>query len=392
MAKKVLLPFVLIIIALNVNAKVDSLTAKTNISLITCGPGKEVYSHFGHSAIWVYDDSLGLDRIYNYGMFDFDDPNFIMKFVKGKLLYKLGVTNINRFMAEYVHANRSVREQLLNLTLEQKQKVYEFLEINYLPENRYYLYDFYFDNCATRIRDVFENILKDSLQLNYEVYVDEEQTYRQLLKPDLAHKLWMAFGIDIILGMPTDKIAQSKDYTFLPDFMEMAFEGAVVKVDSAMQPFVVAKRELYKAKPVKELGLSIMKSPVKVLWAVFAFFAIIFFFLFRAKRKFGLLDFLLWLIPTVLGFVVGFLVLFSDHSVVQANLNLIWANPLHFFFIWGLLRKNSPKWVKKYFKFYGIILILFVLSMSFIPQYFNPALIPILLILILSSLRIQREY
>ena len=224
MAKKFLFPFILFLFPLFINGNTDSLTENARISLLTCGPGTEIYSYFGHSAIWIVDDSSGIDKVYNYGMFDFDDPNFALKFARGKLLYKLAVTDINRFMAEYVHTNRTVREQLLNLDYQQKQRVYEFLETNYLPENRYYLYDFYFDNCATRIRDVFENILKDKLHLNYKSYLQGDKTYRQLIKPDLETELWLTLGIDIIMGMPTDRISASKDYTFLPDYMEIAFE------------------------------------------------------------------------------------------------------------------------------------------------------------------------
>lgn len=386
--------FLFLIIALPILsfANTDSLTSKSRISLLTCGSGNEIYAHFGHSAIWVYDDSLNIDKVYNYGTFDFNDPNFALKFARGKLLYKLSVSNINRFMAEYVHTNRTVREQLLNLNKEQKQEVYAFLERNCLPENRYYLYDFYFDNCATRIRDVFENILKEKLQLNYTAYVDEEKTYRELLKPDLQTVPWLTLGIDLILGIPTDKIAPEKDFTFLPDYMEISFENGIVKTDSTSDPFVVGKRTLFEAKPQIITSNGLLNSPKVVLWGIFGIFAIIFFFLHRAKRKLGILDFILWLIPTILGFLLLGLMLYSDHSVVQKNMNIIWANPLHFFFIWGLLRKNSPRWVKIYFKYYGFILIIFIFSMSFLPQYFNPAIIPILIILLLSSMRIQNTY
>ena len=122
------------------------------ISLLTCDPGEQIYSSFGHSGIRVLDLTSGRDMVFNYGTFDFGAPNFVLNFAGGRLDYYLSVSTYDRFMAEYEYFHRSVREQVLNLNEQQKIELIRFLENNYLPENRAYRYDFFFDNCATRVR------------------------------------------------------------------------------------------------------------------------------------------------------------------------------------------------------------------------------------------------
>lgn len=370
----------------------QNLTNNSRISLITCDAGNEIYAHFGHSAIWVYDDSLGIDKVYNYGTFDFDDPDFMIKFASGKLLYKLSISDMDHFIYEYVHSNRTVRELLLNLSLNQKKKIYQFLENNYLPENRYYLYDFYFDNCATRIRDVFENALGDSLQLDYSLFENKETTFRQLIKPDLIEEKWLTLGIDLILGAGVDNITMPKEFTFLPINMEKSFENGDIVDNTLNKPFVLAKRTLFEAKPQPQKKNSRMQNPTFIMWMLFVLLLLIFIWAFRKQIKIGVIDFFLWLIPALLGFVLVLLMLFSDHHVVKDNWNVLWANPVHIVFVWGLLRKNSPRWVKKYFRAYGFFLILFLLFMGLLPQDIPSAVIPYVLILFISSQRIQRVF
>ena len=136
-------------------AKNQNLSDRSVVSLLTCSPGTELYSIFGHCAIRIHDPVNEIDKIYNYGTFDFDSPNFYMEFIKGKLFYFLSVSNFTFFKTTYIRMNRSIYEQVVDLSMDQRQSLYQYLENNHLPENRYYLYDFFFDNCATRIRDAF---------------------------------------------------------------------------------------------------------------------------------------------------------------------------------------------------------------------------------------------
>ena len=202
-----------------------SLTDAARISLITGQPGKELYASFGHSAIRVYDPSKGLDLVYNYGTFDFDEPGFYTNFLRGKLNYSLSVYDFRNMVLSYKYRNLSLYEQILDLSYEERKSVYAYLNTNYQPENRYYLYDFFFDNCSSRIRDVFEEILGSKLEFRDE-HIQKHKTFRQLLDEFLVYSPWADFGIDLILGIPTDAVASSDEYMFLPYKLFDAFEQA----------------------------------------------------------------------------------------------------------------------------------------------------------------------
>ena len=149
MFRKIQLAFVLIFISTHLSAKTPTLSNESKVVLFTCGMGDQLYSGFGHSALWISDPAQGIDRLYNYGTFDFFTENFYVKFTRGKLEYMLSVTKSQRFLNEYIEEKRSAVGQNLNLTLTEKQKMFDFLENNYLPENRFYKYDFF--NCVVKI-------------------------------------------------------------------------------------------------------------------------------------------------------------------------------------------------------------------------------------------------
>ena len=143
------------------------LSPKSKVYLLTCEPGTEIYTQFGHSAIRIVDYEASIDLVYNWGMFEFgdDEMEFNMKFAQGKLPYYMGIQPFDGFMAEYLYTNRTVRQLELNLNQNQKNELYNALKVNYLPENRVYKYDFFFDNCASRISDFFIKILGNQLEM-----------------------------------------------------------------------------------------------------------------------------------------------------------------------------------------------------------------------------------
>ena len=145
------------------NQPIPILSENAQISLITGSPGNQLYANFGHSAVRVYDPQANIDWVYNYGTFDFNAPGFYTNFLKGKLNYYLSVYDFQHMIKTYQYYNQSLYEQVLNLNQEEKIKIFQFLNNNYLPENRYYLYDFFFDNCSSRIRDIFETELNNKL-------------------------------------------------------------------------------------------------------------------------------------------------------------------------------------------------------------------------------------
>ncbi len=195
------------------------LSPSAEISIITCGPWQgEVYAAFGHSAIRVHDPSLGLDDAYNYGVFDFNQPNFYLNFTRGFLYYKLGVYSYPDFRDYYKYYNRYINEQVLDLSQDQKQAIYNYLEWNAKPENETYRYDYFYNNCATRVRDVFADVLKDSIQFDGS-FITTHYTIRELTDLYLKYQPWGDLGIDIGLGLPMDKIAAPYEYMFLPDYI-----------------------------------------------------------------------------------------------------------------------------------------------------------------------------
>ena len=193
----------------------DLLSDGAEISVITCGPGSELYSTFGHSAFRILDRKRNMDKVYNYGTFNFATPNFYAKFVRGKLLYELRAYPFSHFLRSYQEENRWVKEQILNLDQQQKQSIYDFLEENEKPANRGYKYDFFYDNCSTKMYQVLEKTLKDQLLFD-DNYEPTDFTHRELIQQYLTNLKWSDFGIDLALGSVIDREISTKQYMFLP--------------------------------------------------------------------------------------------------------------------------------------------------------------------------------
>ena len=220
--KKYYILFILSIISVSVKAQFVPLSEASEISILTIGPGAELYDKFGHSAFRINDPATGQDVVFNYGVYDFDTPNFYLKFAQGKLLYQLGVSYYESFYNSYVAQNRWIKEQTLNLSQAEKQAVSDFLWNNAKPENKKYKYDFFFDNCATKIRDVTQEVLGNKLEFKDD-HITETYTFRELIQQNLKANSWGSLGIDIALGAVIDRNAKPIEYQFLPDYV---FKGA----------------------------------------------------------------------------------------------------------------------------------------------------------------------
>jgi len=263
--KKLLLLFISIIFCGNISAQPRPLSPEAKISLLTCSPGDAVYELFGHTAVRVKDPKQGLDLVFNYGIFDFDTPNFVAKFVRGKLLYKLGVNQYRRFEYQYKMENRRVIEQVFSFDSTEQQQVFDYLLNNAKPENAYYQYDFFYDNCASRIFDV----LKDALGKNLTYQIPEKKylSYRQQLdyyiEGDIYPKSpWADFGMDLILGMPADEIADFEGETYLPDHLSQNFTFGTLRNSV---PLVQTNSIIVPQKtPASVAGFSI--TPLLLFW------------------------------------------------------------------------------------------------------------------------------
>lgn len=378
--------FIVFSLSLPAQAEWTQLSDTAQISLLTCGPGDALYSAFGHSAIRIYDPTQGIDYVYNYGTFDFNTPNFYSKFIRGQLDYQLSVSSFTHFRAAYIAENRKVIEQILNLSAPQKQALFEYLAINYQPENRYYRYDFFFDNCASRIRDVFKNVLGEQLQFDTET-INRNATYYDLLQTRLENRQWADFGINLALGLPAHQTAPPYDYMYLPAYMKEAFEHATITHDGTEKPFVGQQDVVVKVNR-NDQPLPAIMQPQGVFWGVFAIFVLLFVIEVRKKKYYKPLDMVLFTLTGLLGVLLIFLWTGTDHAVMRNNLHVLWASPFHLIAIFLVGRIKHLQLVKVYFLVFTVINLLLVVLWKVFPQEYHIALLPVILTLALRSYRI----
>ena len=196
------------------------------LSLLTCGPGQEIYSLFGHTAIRYEDRRRGIDVVFNYGLFNFQSSNFILRFTLGETDYQLGAMNYRHFLAEYQLDNRNVWEQTLNLTTEEKQRLISQLQENYRPENRVYRYNFFYDNCATRPRDQVERAVGNSLRYDDDMTTtDTGRSFRDIVHQYCEEHPWAQFGIDLCIGSKADRPISRRQMMFAPFYLKDFFAG-----------------------------------------------------------------------------------------------------------------------------------------------------------------------
>ncbi len=351
------------------------------ISLLTCTPGDELYSIFGHSAYRVIDSSSVTDVVYNYGTFDFNDEGFYIKFARGKLMYYVSAARFDDFKYEYQSSNRGITEQVLNLTAAEKTTIQHFLNNNLKEENKYYKYDFFFDNCTTRLRDILKKNHDSSFTIN--PVMPAGTTFRQAIYQylDKGQQHWSKLGIDLLLGKPCDAVMTAEQMQFLPD-------NLMKSLDSANHPMVLSHQNLY------NINNGAVKKPFFTPFVVFTLLLIIIVLISLLKNKTArtflkLFDWLLFFATGLLGIILVFMTTATDHSMTKNNFNLLWAWPTHFIMAFFI---NSPQdgvhkksWVKKYFAFSAMALVIVLLAWFFLPQHLNPALIPFVLLLIYRS-------
>ncbi len=370
---------VLLVISGECFAQGYQLSEQAEISVITCGPYQgELYSAFGHSAIRVYDPANQTDLAFNWGVFDFDQPNFYLNFARGFLYYKLGVYSYPHFRDHYISYNRYVHEQVLDLNSFQKQKLFEYLEWNAQPENVNYRYDYFYNNCATKVRDVLVEVFKDSVTFDGS-YVTTDYTIRDLTDIYLKHQPWGDLGIDICLGLPMDKRATPYEYMYLPDYIESGFDHATLN----NQPIVKNKIIAYQSMP-EEIPSSILHP-----WVVFGLLLIvtatISLYDWKRKKLSKWFDITLFSIVGWVGVLLLLLWIATDHQAAAKNFNLLWAFPLHALAAIVLIKKGPQPLLSKYFLGIAIILVATLVFWFFLPQQLNVFLLPVVAALLIRS-------
>ena len=372
-----LFTFIFLINIVSIFAQQFQLSPEAKLSVLTIGPGESLNDAFGHNGFRIKDNSLGIDVVYGYGEYDFDAPNFYLKFAQGKLNYLISRHNFSDIVYHYSQNNRNIDEQVLNLTKEEKQKLFNFLENNYKPENRRYLYDFFYDNCATRIRDVAIKATNRSIDFNVPKNF-EPKTFRTLIHDHVGLNTWGSFGIDIALGSVIDRKASVNEHMFLPKYIHDFFENATLN-DS--QNLVESSSNLYEKKATRSSS-NFLLSPIIVIGLI-GF--IILFFTYKDHKnntRSIWLDLIIFGTTGIIGVLILLLWFATDHSATAQNYNVLWAFPLNIIVIGQLLRPTVKNWFKSYLKFLVIMLCLMTLHWVIGVQVFAIGLIPLLIALL----------
>lgn len=355
------------------------------ISLLTCTPGSELYSIFGHSALRVVDKNTGTDIVYNYGTFDFDDPSFYSKFIRGKLLYFLSQENFNDFRHEYMMDNRGIDEQVLNLSCKQLEGVQQFLFNNLSGDNKFYKYDFLLDNCTTRLRDIVEKYEASAMKSG-DIPEARGMSFRNAIHYYLnnGHMPWSKLGIDLLLGSKIDRKMTNREAMFLPEFLEKAIDLTGSGKDSLVQvklfPIVRAEND--------GGGYTFFTPAIFFSILALLIFALGFVPQFSVRKVLHITDVLLFLFIGLMGCLMAFMWFGTDHRDTGNNFNLLWAWPTHLFA--AILLIFRKKIIPNYFLAYSIVTLLILISWSFLPQQFNPSIIPVLAVAGWRSWKIGR--
>jgi hypothetical protein len=364
--------FAALILPLGSVAQRDS--SGLRISLLTCSPGTELYSTFGHSALRIVDSSAGTDIVYNFGVFDFYDPDFYLKFVQGKLLYYLDQQSFPNFIYGYQLEGRQISEQVLGIHADKKLTLQQYLFNKVRPENRSYKYDFLFDNCTTRLRDLILTALPEE---GRQVCVPrpEGQTFREHLYAylDGNGKDWSKLGIDILLGQRLDRIMTDNEAMFLPDYLEKGIDGTTVKGSPLVMEKVMILPRQFQPIPTSMPPMSLI---------VLGLLAGLMIWISASSRPAlvkitRVADFLLFFLTGLLGVLLVLMWTATDHQICKDNMNLLWALPSHL--PAAFLAGSGKRWVRAYFKGVAWVSVILVVGWPVLTQSLNISLIPIII-------------
>jgi len=386
--KKIVACFIITIVflvaAFPSSAQTDS--CKLRISLLTCSPGEELYSTFGHTAIRVIDSTTGVDLAFNYGTFDIQDPNkFYADFTRGLMLYSLSVSTFTNFMPEYVVEQRGVIEQVLQLSCEEKHALFNALQENMQEQNRSYYYHFHTDNCTTRARDIVRKITAKDVAFK-NILPAKIPTFRNLLHSylDKGHEPWSKFGIDLLLGAPLDEKVNNETAMFLPDYLMMGFDSATV----AGQPLVGEKRTILAPTKPEESGSWF--TPLVLFTTLWIFITLLSVVKPRWSGTFlRIFDISFFLLLGLLGLLLVVLWVIRVDTVCRDNYNLLWALPTHI--IAAFFTSGKKAWARTYFKIVCIITLLTAATWFLLPQQLNTAVAPILGLILVRAYYLTKK-
>ena len=341
----IVLTFILSVVNATVGAQSMTNPDRIQISLLTCSPGKEVWAQYGHTAIRYYDKESGEDLAINYGIFSLDQTYFIPRFVLGMTDYRMGVQPMDMFLAQYSYEGRGVIEQVLNLSAEDKEVIYKALQENMKPENVVYRYNYFFDNCTTRARDMLVNHLHGKV-----VYppAEEDATFRSMIHKWNNKYEWTQFGEDLLLGVNADRKTTKSEQQFLPENLRSDFDKAryngkpLVKETNVL---LDAETEVVEPVfPLSPLSIALIFAVISLVMMLFSY---------RRQQVYWAWDLALMLTSGLMG-IIFFVMIFSQHPCVSLNFILLFFNPLPLFFLYSTIKKKKVIW----WKIWGVLIIL----------------------------------
>ena len=341
----IVLTFILSVVNATVGAQSMTNPDRIQISLLTCSPGKEVWAQYGHTAIRYYDKESGEDLAINYGIFSLDQTYFIPRFVLGMTDYRMGVQPMDMFLAQYSYEGRGVVEQILNLSVDDKEVIYKALQENMKPENVVYRYNYFFDNCTTRARDMLVNHLHGKV-----VYppAEEDATFRSMIHKWNNKYEWSQFGEDLLLGVNADRKTTKSEQQFLPENLRSDFDKATYKGEPLVKETnVLLDAETEVAEPAFPL------SPLSIALIFAAISLVMMLFSYRRQQVYWAWDLALMLTSGLMG-IIFFIMIFSQHPCVSLNFILLFFNPLPLFFLYSTIKKKKVIW----WKIWGVLIIL----------------------------------
>ncbi len=367
------------------NAWSQQLSPQAKVSVITVAPGKELNDVFGHSLLWIYDPVNGIDHAYNWGTYDFRTPNFYGKFVLGRLPYTMEYASLSLYMAYYQKHNRKMTEQVLDLAPAQKQIMFDRLQQTYNdPDKRTYLYKFFTDNCATRIRDAIEVACTDSVHYGI-VKGMSDTTFRQWMNKCLyrGKMYWAAVGMNIALGADADERTTQFESNYLPENLYLNLAAAKRMTHGRLRYIVDTENQLFPVQASTEAEPFFFLTPTFFLLAVLIATCYLTYQHWKKRQKGYTIDKILFSVAGFIGWVLLFLWFCTDHGVTTKNYNILWALPFHLPLIFRLREKTNETWYVYYFIITGVFT---ALSLVFVAQYM------IELVLFVSALLVRAMY
>ena len=353
--------------------------SNAEISVLTCSPGDEIYSIFGHTAIRVCNKNTGLDAVVNYGLFDFNQDSFVYRFVKGETDYMCGVDGYNSFLYSYAWRGSGVKATVLDLTDTEKERIIRVLTNDLKPENREYRYNFAFNNCATKIRDIVKFAYNDRC----ESLQPSEYTFREIIGRYAENYPWFMFSFDICLGgKDYNTLMTPEEVQFLPEHLDIALNNSLINRDG--EDIKPSTRQEILLTPIETTVESTLFTPLVFACIILVLSIINLIFGKKCRIASNIFSGTIFFTYTLIGLLVVFLMFFSEHPFTSWNMNILIFNPLIIIPFVGLMIKDKGITFKIINVALILLAVLFILYSLIFWNFTNHAFIPLGITLILE--------